>query len=99
MSEKVLLEVVMESGELREFAAGGGPQSLSEVLASHDLPLNTRCGQRGLCRGCEVELREGSVLTHDGARHAPATVQACRAHPAAGATLRIPARSRIEHRA
>jgi uncharacterized 2Fe-2S/4Fe-4S cluster protein (DUF4445 family) len=71
---------------------------LADVLAAQGLPLNTRCGQRGLCRGCEVELRAGSLLTDNGAVSAPATVQACRARLAGPAFIHIPARSRIEHR-
>ena len=31
---------------------------VSQWLASAGYPLNTRCGQRGLCRGCEVTLLE-----------------------------------------
>jgi uncharacterized 2Fe-2S/4Fe-4S cluster protein (DUF4445 family) len=71
---------------------------LADVLAAHGLPLNTRCGQRGLCRGCEVELREGSLATDSGLVNAPATVQACRARLTGEALIHLPARSRIEHR-
>ena len=34
---------------------------LSELLARRGFPLNTRCGGRGLCAGCEVELRTGAL--------------------------------------
>lgn len=35
---------------------------LTEVLRRHGLALNTRCGERGLCEGCRVELADGSSL-------------------------------------
>ena len=34
---------------------------LSELLAHRGHPLNTRCGGRGLCGGCEVGLRAGTL--------------------------------------
>ena len=98
MSASTRLQVVLESGELRQIAVAGDSRTLAEVLASHDLPLNTRCGQRGLCRGCEVVVLEGSVVTDSDIVHAPATVQACRARLTGEARLLVPARSRIEHR-
>lgn len=73
-------------------------RSLADVLAAHGLPLNTRCGQRGLCRGCEIELREGSLTMDGGGVTAPATVQACRARLNGSATIQVPTRSLIEHR-
>lgn len=36
-------------------------QPLSALLARRGYPLNTRCGERGLCGGCEAELRAGSL--------------------------------------
>jgi uncharacterized 2Fe-2S/4Fe-4S cluster protein (DUF4445 family) len=57
---------------------------LTEVLRHHGLPLNTRCGQRGLCEGCRVELADGS------------TVQACTRTVRGGDAdlfIRIPDRS------
>lgn len=98
MSDVTQLQVVLESGELRQIPVTGEPRCLAEVLAAHDLPLNTRCGQRGLCRGCEVTLLEGTLVTDHGIVHAPAAVQACRARLTGGARLLVPARSRIEHR-
>ena len=99
MSEMTQLQVELESGEHRSIVVSrGDPRPLSELLAAHGLPLNTRCGQRGLCRGCEVMVREGAVLTANGALGAPATVQACRVRLAGDARIHLPARSRIEHR-
>ncbi len=34
---------------------------LSDLLREQALPLNTRCGNRGLCDGCVVELTQGCV--------------------------------------
>ena len=99
MSDAPHVQVELESGERRDIHLSTNPRVLSEVLAAHGLPLNTRCGQRGLCHGCEVLLREGKVLMIDGSEvHAPATVQACQCHPAGTARVHIPARSHIELR-
>ncbi|MCL2648243.1 MAG: ASKHA domain-containing protein [Phycisphaerales bacterium] len=40
-----------------------GTASLSDFLRAHGIPLNTRCGGRGLCESCTVELLSGT-LTH-----------------------------------
>jgi uncharacterized 2Fe-2S/4Fe-4S cluster protein (DUF4445 family) len=98
MNHATSLQVELDSGERREISVAHKNQSLADVLAAHGLPLNTRCGQRGLCRGCEVELRIGSVTTDAGTVAAPATVKACRAKLEGGVTIHLPARSRIEHR-
>lgn len=92
------IQVELESGELREISVTCDNRPLADVLAAHGLPLNTRCGQRGLCQGCEVQLREGSLTTPGGVINAPATVQACQARLTGPALILIPARSRIEHR-
>jgi uncharacterized 2Fe-2S/4Fe-4S cluster protein (DUF4445 family) len=66
-------------------------EPLSERLDRAGQPLNTRCGGRGLCSGCEVELLRGapSVTT---------TARACRLRPsdlpADLVGLRVPAASR-----
>lgn len=62
--------IVMEGGseghrtclEIPDAMAG---RTLTDILALHDYPLNARCGQRGWCRGCMVEVREGTLM--DGA--------------------------------
>lgn len=71
--------------------------TLAEHLARIGHPLDTRCGQRGQCQGCTVELLAGGFRTHAGSDiAAPAVIQAC------GGTLRtdrgptrlaVPARS------
>ena len=47
---------------------------LSDVLAHRGHPLNTRCGGRGLCGGCEIGLRAGALVrTTDGTTVGPST--------------------------
>ena len=99
MSEPFQIQVELDNGDWRIIPVNAGDtRPLSEVLAAHDLALNTRCGQRGLCRGCVVTLREGFFLTPDGEVPSPATVRSCQGRLTQNASLRIPARSRIEHR-
>ena len=98
MSPTHQIQVGLDSGERRMLAVAGDGRSLADTLAAHGLPLNTRCGQRGLCRGCEVELREGSLVIEGGTVAAPATVKACRARVAGDAAIHLPSRSRIEHK-
>ncbi len=75
---------------------------LSELLARRGFPLNTRCGGRGLCAGCEVEVRAGALrsLSEDtpSPTGASGRVKACQARLGAGpVTLGIPARSLQNH--
>jgi uncharacterized 2Fe-2S/4Fe-4S cluster protein (DUF4445 family) len=72
---------------------------LSAVLAEAGMPLNTRCGGRGWCSGCEVDLVEGRVTGRDGPVEAPARVRACsvQADPAETLHFSIPQRSHLAH--
>ena len=77
---------------------------LTDVLRSNDLPLNTRCGQRGLCDGCLIELRAGSLHSISpggmiGAQDPPQTLRGCEVTlPSEGlAVVHIPARSLLAH--
>jgi len=90
--------VELDNGEHREIPIPKGTHSLADVLASGELLLNTRCGRRGLCKGCEVELRDGKLALEGRTVLAPATIQACRAWLDGTVTIHVPARSRIEHR-
>jgi len=49
-----------------EIPAEQAGRTLTDILAQHDFPLNARCGQRGWCRGCVVELLEGGLLDGSG---------------------------------
>lgn len=75
---------------------------LTEVLRRQGLPLNARCGQRGLCDGCLVELLEGSLPRATGEGAFAATngdsvkVRACECR-AGDASIRIPRRSLLGH--
>jgi len=102
MSRGARITVEADEGDAREFFVerGEAARSLADILAARGFSLNTRCGQRGLCRGCEIELTKGALELVGVPAEAPATLQACRARVPAGgsAALRIPARSRIELR-
>lgn len=101
----VRLQVDLPDGP-RELAADGvdatGP--LADLLARRGFPLNTRCGGRGLCAGCEIELRAGRLdRTADGAAANPGPeriLRACQVRlPAGGvAEIAIPARSLLRHK-
>lgn len=65
---------------------------LTQVLRHHGLPLNTRCGDRGLCEGCEVTLEAGELIGRDDSTSPAApghTVQACRYRLASGRDLAL----------
>lgn len=77
---------------------------LTDVLRRADLPLNTRCGQRGLCDGCCVELLSGALIsTATGqtvaAAEAAEPLHACQHEvvPGGQAEVRVPARSLLAH--
>ena len=75
---------------------------LSELLRRKHLPLNARCGQRGLCDGCMVELVAGKLTkmatgeTIDGTGQAVRGCEYRLAHDGS-VTLRIPARSLLAY--
>lgn len=80
-----------------------GELPLSAVLARRGFPLNTRCGGRGLCRGCEVEPRGGELraLANDAAAGVAsgAGVRACQVRLGGDGdvALAVPARSLLKH--
>ncbi|MFO1477453.1 MAG: ASKHA domain-containing protein [Verrucomicrobiota bacterium] len=98
MNSGLTLTVELESGEVRELAMPASGEDLAALLAAHGLPLNTRCGSRGLCRGCEVELRRGTLDLGTRIALAPAVVKACQARLRGAAQIRLPARSQLGHR-
>lgn len=98
MSRRISITVEPEHGEPATLHAVPGADMLSSVLAQHGFPLNTRCGQRGLCHGCEIFLQQGSLRIGTSEVVAPATLRACRARLHGPVTIAIPARSRIEHK-
>jgi uncharacterized 2Fe-2S/4Fe-4S cluster protein (DUF4445 family) len=81
-----------------------GSTVLTSLLRAADLPLNTRCGQRGLCDGCLVDLLSGSLVDIATAQpltaaDVPQVVRACQYRLAAGGTaeVRVPGRSLLAH--
>jgi uncharacterized 2Fe-2S/4Fe-4S cluster protein (DUF4445 family) len=89
--------VEVEGDGRREIPLPSTSLSLADALAAQGLPLNTRCGQRGVCRGCEVTLLQGKLELNGNTIAAPQVVQACRAKLVGPATIQIPLRSRLEH--
>ncbi|MEI6083072.1 MAG: ASKHA domain-containing protein [Verrucomicrobiota bacterium] len=77
------------------------PLRLSEILRREQLALNTRCGQRGLCDGCLVDLVSGGLVhTTSGATvEAPATLRGCEYRLAQGraTSIQIGARSLLAY--
>jgi uncharacterized 2Fe-2S/4Fe-4S cluster protein (DUF4445 family) len=98
MSSAVDILVELDNGDGRRIPINDGCRSLLDALDAFGLPLNARCGRRGLCRGCEVILRTGALLVEGNIVTAPATVRACQARLNGLATIQVPSRSRIEHR-
>lgn len=75
---------------------------LAELLAHRGHPLNTRCGSRGLCGGCEIGLRAGTLRRADGTPVLPAAgdkLRSCQLRlPESGdITVTVPARSLLKH--
>ena len=75
---------------------------LSDLLRRKHFPLNTRCGQRGLCDGCVIELLTGSLTNMATGETIAGTGQAVRgceyrlAHDGP-VTVRIPPRSLLAY--
>lgn len=72
--------------------------SLAAALGQAGHPLNTRCGGRGWCGGCEIEIMSGRLAPRQpggGGMAQRGAVRACRLSSAqpARARVRIPARS------
>jgi uncharacterized 2Fe-2S/4Fe-4S cluster protein (DUF4445 family) len=92
------LEIESPKGPLTIAAAS---HRLTDLLRREHRPLNIRCGQRGLCDGCDIELVRGTLanLRTGAVVSAPATVRACEHRPNSDAAIRIPARSLLAHKA
>jgi uncharacterized 2Fe-2S/4Fe-4S cluster protein (DUF4445 family) len=99
------LETAAGTQEIR-IAGADLRKPISDVLRRQGIPLNTRCGQRGLCDGCLVELVAGSLTkltgeheTATGSQEQPVTLRGCE-YAAAGSTpiaLRVPDRSLLAY--
>jgi len=84
-----------------EIDPGHGSLPVSEVLRLHGLPLNTRCGGRGSCGGCEIELHSGHLHRADGSRLSAGDgipLKGCQVRLGPRAVeLAVPARSMLRH--
>jgi uncharacterized 2Fe-2S/4Fe-4S cluster protein (DUF4445 family) len=84
-------------------APGDARLPLTELLARRGHPLNTRCGSRGLCGGCEIGLHAGTLWRPaDGVTVLPAAgdkLRSCQLRlPESGdVTVTVPARSLLKH--
>ena len=58
----VKLEVESSRGSQVIIVSRDKGRRLADILRHEHLSLNTRCGQRGLCDGCIVELVAGSLV-------------------------------------
>ncbi|HMP75928.1 MAG TPA: ASKHA domain-containing protein [Kiritimatiellia bacterium] len=79
----------------------GAKPTLADLLLANDLPLETRCHQRGWCRGCRAHLEVGQLEALDGMTiAAPAEILTCmvRADQRADAVVRFPERSLVSAR-
>lgn len=97
-----MLRVVLGDGE--RLLEAEPDRKLTGLLRREGLPLNTRCGERGVCRGCEVELVEGEFRWLDGdpirRGSEPLVVRGCQtAMASANGTIRAPHRSLLESEA
>jgi len=75
--------------------------TLADLLLANNIPIETRCHQRGWCRGCRARLEAGHLETLDGHTiAAPADILTCtiRADASAEATVRVPERSLVSAR-
>ncbi len=75
--------------------------TLADLLLANDMPIETRCHQRGWCRGCRAQLEAGHLESLNGQRiSAPADILTCaiRADPDADAIVRVPERSMVSAR-
>ncbi|MGF1448567.1 MAG: ASKHA domain-containing protein [Opitutales bacterium] len=74
---------------------------LDALLARAGYALNTRCAGRGLCQGCAVELRAGTLRHKGNLQHATQTLPACECqlHATAGeaVVVHVPRRSLLAH--
>ena len=105
MSDEVQLDLELPQGRQTLRVEPTADQTLPDLLARQGLPLNTRCGQKGLCDGCVVALLAGRLTRlADGcsveAADPPVELRACehRVEPGTAVELRIPARSLLAHK-
>jgi uncharacterized 2Fe-2S/4Fe-4S cluster protein (DUF4445 family) len=104
----VKLEVESSHGSQVIIVSRDLNRRLTDILRRERLPLNTRCGQRGLCDGCIVELLAGNLIhVATGevvqASDQPVSVRGCEFRlgdpdTGVGVKIRIPPRSLLAHK-
>lgn len=67
---------------------------LSEILRRKSVALNTRCGQKGKCNGCTIELLEGTV---EPMPETGSTISACQCRAVGDVRVRVPHRSLVDY--
>jgi len=99
------MNLTIETAKGRQVITVAGTEyalRLSDLLRRKHFPLNTRCGQRGLCDGCVIELLTGSLTNMATGETIAGTGQAVRgceyrlAHDGP-VTVRIPPRSLLAY--
>lgn len=95
------LRVSVEGGDTHEVE---GPITAGSTLARHlgraGIPLNMRCGGRGLCHGCEVEITAGTIPAISRSHGETGTIRACQVDTLGPGTvaLNVPVRSALAAR-
>lgn len=104
MSDPFLLDIESPRGKQRlPIRPDEASAPLTTLLRRKELPLNTRCGERGLCDGCLVELHRGHLQHLQtgvtvSAGVTPLMVRGCEYRLAGGeAALVVPGRSYLAH--
>jgi uncharacterized 2Fe-2S/4Fe-4S cluster protein (DUF4445 family) len=107
VSQAVKLEVESSRGSQVIIVSRDKDRPLADILRREHLPLNTRCGQRGLCDGCIVELIDGNLVriaTGEVVQASlqPISVRGCEFRLGddtnIGVKIRIPPRSLLAHK-
>ena len=100
MATKLHLQT-LEGNRSIKAAPACDPAGLSDLLSAKGLALNTRCGKRGLCKGCTVHLEHGALRECASGKllDTPGDVLACLTEwvPDSELTLTIPSRSLLAH--
>jgi uncharacterized 2Fe-2S/4Fe-4S cluster protein (DUF4445 family) len=104
----IKLEVESSRGSQVIIVSRDKDRRLTDILRREHLPLNTRCGERGLCDGCLVELLAGNLIrvaTGEVVRASdqPVSVHGCEFRlgdpdTGVGVKIRIPPRSLLAHK-